>query len=104
MKNLVAGGNFDFSAYFSRVSAPNFSISALSVLKLAKCSVSFRVLVFGLGKAGSTSDTMIGSNKLFRPLVSLLALMLIREMCLSSSDLCSVFSMLKISHSSLWYR
>lgn len=87
-----------------RVSLTTFSISSLAVCKAVKRSRWFDVIVFGQRKAGINPNTMGEVTKPLGSIVSLMALMLFRKICLSLSDLCSVLRMLNILRSGLLYR
>lgn len=94
----------EFNALLMRVYASTLSISAFAVRNAANRSVWFGFLVFGHQKSGRTRNINSNRTSSLGAIVSLISLILMRSICLSSNDLCSVFRMLKKLQRGLWYR
>lgn len=92
---LVSGGSFVSNALLMHVMETIFSNSTFPFRHLENSAVRFAVFVLVHGKNAKTPNTNIDKTSPSGPIVPLIALMLMRRICFSSIDLCSVLRILK---------
>lgn len=90
IRYLVARGSFDRHAHLIRASTTIVSIYALASLSASKISFWFSLVIVNPGNLSRNQNTKTGGTNPFKPIMSLIDLIAMRNIILSDSLCCSI--------------